>query len=153
MKSVISNIKFRGAMFLSSLSVLSLIIITAFFLFRSNNGIVSGQEIVKKLQTPACKLYETGATNTISERVVVVGDVHGSFDGLLEILNAANITTSSTECKWKENVSIPTLFVQVGDIVDRGAGATEAWLCLQYLQNTSRNNNDRSKVIRLLGSK
>ncbi len=42
-----------------------------------------------------------------------------------------------------------TLLVQVGDIVDRGPQATEAWECLKHLQATSP---EGSAVVRLVGN-
>jgi hypothetical protein len=42
------------------------------------------------------------------------------------------------------------LFVQNGDIVDRGPNASEAWLCLKHLQDTAPTHG--SEVIRLLGN-
>lgn len=35
-------------------------------------------------------------------RVVVIGDVHGSYEGLLELLYYSNITASEKSCQWRE---------------------------------------------------
>lgn len=35
-------------------------------------------------------------------RVVVIGDVHGSYEGLLELLYYSNITASEKSCRWRE---------------------------------------------------
>ena len=85
------------------------------------------------------------------ERLVVVGDVHGEGAGLREVLNGANITNpdGDSSCRWIEQNPAGTILIQVGDIVDRGAEAYEAWICLEELQNTATGNN---KVIRLLGN-
>ena len=95
--------------------------------------------------------------NVYNKRIISIGDIHGSYVGLLEILYYANITTSIDKCEWKSqdlninnNYSNNTLLVQVGDIVDRGPGATESQNCLKYLQSTASSFN--SKVVRLLGS-
>ena len=92
-----------------------------------------------------------------SRRIVSIGDVHGSYTGLLENLYYAKIIKSIDECEWKPQIADSidsyynsTLLVQVGDIVDRGEGATEAQNCLKKLQFTANEYN--SKVIRLLGS-
>jgi hypothetical protein len=88
------------------------------------------------------------------QRLVVIGDVHGSAAGLIELLSAAGITTSNdleenAHCTWKEQAGAGTILVQVGDIVDRGPEATEAWNCLRDLQSSAKNGN---KVIRLIGN-
>jgi hypothetical protein len=82
-------------------------------------------------------------------RIVAIGDVHGSLDGLRTDLFHANITMFKDKCEWK-NQQVGTLLVQVGDIVDRGPNALEAWLCLDHLQKTAHTFN--SKVVRLIGS-
>ena len=103
---------------------------------------------------PACRMHhnlvESCDKDTCSnkQRVVVIGDVHGSAHGLFELLHWSNITLEPLVCEWKiqeENV----ILVQVGDIVDRGAYATEAWNCLRYLQESAPAG---SKVIRLVGN-
>lgn len=83
-------------------------------------------------------------------RIIAIGDIHGSYDGLLQDLFAANITTSTEGCDWKRQ-DVPTLLVQMGDMVDRGPGALESLECLRHLQATAADFN--SKVVRLLGSK
>ena len=85
------------------------------------------------------------------ERLIVVGDVHGEGAGLREVLNGANVTIpdGDSSCRWTAQNPAGTILVQVGDIVDRGAEAYEAWICLEELQNTATGNN---KVIRLLGN-
>jgi hypothetical protein len=82
-------------------------------------------------------------------RIVAIGDVHGSLDGLRTDLFHANITMFKDKCEWK-NQQVGTLLVQVGDIVDRGQNTLEAWLCLDHLQKTAHIFN--SKVVRLIGS-
>lgn len=49
-------------------------------------------------------------------RVVAVGDVHGSLDGLLGILRAAGLVDASG--RWSGGTAT---FVQTGDVTDRGA--------------------------------
>lgn len=111
------------------------------------------------INVPACKIYKQSLVdNKVSERrYVVVGDIHGSYDGFLEILSKAQIiqpvssmtSSSSADCRWVSDLSTPVTLVQVGDIVDRGPGASEVWHCLQHLQNTTTAPN---KVVRLLGN-
>lgn len=82
------------------------------------------------------------------DRVVVIGDVHGEQRGLMEVLFRANLTAHPDSCEWRAT-SERVLLVQMGDIVDRGAGATEAWACLDVLQ---RSAVPHSRVVRLLGN-
>ena len=88
-------------------------------------------------------------------RLIVIGDVHGSGIGLRELLDASNITSStdnSLGCRWTPQNDAGTILVQVGDIVDRGPEASEAWSCLDDLQDTAYLVNNNTKVIRLLGN-
>jgi hypothetical protein len=93
-----------------------------------------------------CQIMQT---NAIDHRIVAVGDIHGSFSGLLEDLYAANITISPTTCSWKSQ-TLPTTLIQMGDLVDRGPQALEALQCLIQLQKEASIHN--AKVIRLLGN-
>ena len=79
--------------------------------------------------------------------IIVIGDIHGNFNGLLENLNHANITKASV-CDWLEETK-NTLFIQVGDVVDRGRQSSDSYFCLKHLQQTATNGN---KVVRLLGN-
>jgi hypothetical protein len=109
----------------------------------------------EKSELPACVIAEKTHHSFSKEeanpfsRVISIGDVHGSSDGLMIDLFNSNITTSLDSCEWKEQ-PISTLLVQMGDIVDRGAGAYEAWKCLRKLQSNAHLHS--SKVVRLLGS-
>ena len=84
------------------------------------------------------------------DRVVTIGDIHGSYDGLLDLLFSSNVTTESHTCEWKHQDK-KLLLVQMGDVVDRGGGALQAWECLKSLQKHSATYN--AEVVRLLGSK
>ena len=103
-------------------------------------------------------------------RVIVVGDVHGDAAGLIEvyfnceilqaflklicyfiqILLHANviIPTSTLSCDWSQTTRQTTI-IQMGDIVDRGKHALQAFNCLEALQEKQSNGNS---VIRLIGS-
>lgn len=88
--------------------------------------------------------------NAYYERIIAIGDIHGSFEGLLDILYSSNITTEHWKCDMKPQRK-RLLLIQMGDLVDRGGGALESWECLQKLQSTALENN--AKVVRLFGSK
>jgi hypothetical protein len=58
--------------------------------------------------------------------MIVIGDIHGSYDGLREVLFQANVTSSAdldTICEWQEQSDTGTVVLQIGDMVDRGPGA------------------------------
>jgi len=58
---------------------------------------------------------------TTAERTVAVGDVHGGYDQLVAILRAAGIIDA--ENRWSAG---RTVFVQTGDVVDRGPDSRRA---------------------------
>lgn len=62
------------------------------------------------------------------ERIVAVGDVHGAYDRLLEILRAASVIDGSN--KW---IGGKTHLVQTGDVLDRGPDSRRALLFLRQL--------------------
>lgn len=62
-------------------------------------------------------------------RVVAVGDVHGSIDGLLSILRTAGLVDRSGH--WSGGT---TTFVQTGDITDRGDGVRRVFDLLRALK-------------------
>lgn len=99
-------------------------------------------------QTDICHLIST-CSDISSPRMVVVGDVHGEFVGLREVLYQAGVLARPEECSWRALGNESVLLVQMGDIVDRGPGATEAWACLHRLQTTAPRG---SQVVRLLGN-
>lgn len=100
---------------------------------------------------PACRISKSrDITTTVDKRIIAIGDVHGSLDGLLEDLFHANVTTTAKTCEWKPQSQDGTLVVQVGDIVDRGPQALEAYQCIKHLQETASGYN--GEVVRLLGN-
>lgn len=85
---------------------------------------------------------------TSHQRIIAIGDIHGSYGSFMKLLAASNITNGIT-CDWISQDSLGTILLQIGDIVDRGPGAHETWTCLEQLQRTSPSN---SKVVRLIGN-
>ena len=105
-----------------------------------------------------CRLDETGRLClpdlSDNRRLVAIGDIHGSYAGLLELLYQAQVTSSPESCLWREqgpNKEDGVVLVQVGDLVDRGPDAWGAFDCLRTLQKEAEQYN--SKVVRLVGSK
>jgi len=78
-------------------------------------------------------------------RVVAIGDVHGSFSGLVEILTASDLIDHDQH--WSGGKAT---LVQVGDILDRGADVRRVMDLLMQLQQESRAAG--GKVICLLGN-
>ena len=64
------------------------------------------------------------------ERIVAVGDVHGAYDQLLQILRKADVV--GADGKW---IGGKTHLVQTGDIFDRGPDSLKA---LDYLRRLTR---------------
>ena len=135
------------------------VVILLLFSFTSSLRLF-GHSGVQEEQTPLAeiKACQTTSSNGCTEdqcpapspRVVVIGDVHGASSGLYEVMYAAGITTSTSTCEWKQDQGQGgTLFVQMGDIVDREDDAIGAWRCLNHLQSTAP---DGSKVVRILGN-
>jgi hypothetical protein len=142
-----------------NISVPILHLLTQFF-WRTSPVLATSSTVSRYDLLPACKIHHRFQENTLSvegivlksenKRIVAIGDVHGSNAGLLADLFAANITQSADVCEWKSQSPYGTILVQVGDIVDRGPHATEAFNCLRHLQAAASDHN--SKVIRLIGS-
>jgi hypothetical protein len=89
------------------------------------------------------------ANYSFFERLVVFGDIHGSWDGMLEILHSSGLIVSIDDCEWKSDIH-SVLLVQTGDVVDRGKFSLECYLCLKKLQVTA--DQYSSRVVRLLGN-
>ena len=87
---------------------------------------------------PACDLRTT-------ERVVAVGDVHGSYDGLAAILRTAGIIDA--RARWSGGRAI---LVQTGDVVDRGPDSRKALDLLRRLEGEAMRAGGR--VYPLLGN-
>ncbi|MCG6964335.1 MAG: metallophosphoesterase [Acidobacteria bacterium] len=78
-------------------------------------------------------------------RIVAVGDVHGSFSGLVEILTTTGLIDH--DLHWTGGNAT---LVQVGDILDRGSDVRRVMDLLMRLQGESRAAG--GKVICLLGN-
>ncbi len=63
------------------------------------------------------------------ERIVAIGDVHGSFDNFVAILRVAGLIDNRRQ--WAGG---KTVFVQTGDVLDRGPASREAMDLLRKLE-------------------
>jgi hypothetical protein len=79
------------------------------------------------------------------ERVVAVGDVHGAHDSFVAILKAAKLIDGRE--RW---IGGRTIFVQTGDVLDRGADSRKALDLLRKLERDAARAGGR--VISLLGN-
>ena len=75
-------------------------------------------------------------------RVVAIGDIHGSYDGLVSILRAADLL--SEEGNWAGGTDT---LVQTGDFLDRGAQTREVMDLLQRLQKEASAAGGRVEVL------
>jgi hypothetical protein len=80
-----------------------------------------------------------------TERIVAVGDVHGAFDQFVAILRAAGIIDGRN--RWSGQKAI---FVQTGDLTDRGPDSRKALDLLRKLEGEAQRAGGR--VYALLGN-
>lgn len=87
------------------------------------------------------------------ERTVAIGDVHGAYDRLVEILRTTGVVNE--QHRWTGGT---THLVQTGDIVDRGPDSRKALDLLQALEGQAERAGGRvhqllgnHEVMRLLG--
>ena len=85
------------------------------------------------------------AVSTVAQattRIVAVGDVHGSFDGLVTILKAAELVDH--ELRWAGD---DATLVQLGDLLDRGIALREVMDLLMRLQEEAPAQGGEVRVI------
>jgi len=80
-----------------------------------------------------------------STKIIAVGDIHGDFDAYASILTAAGLVDD--KMKWAGG---KTIFVQTGDIPDRGPDTRKIITHLQTLQKQARRKG--GAVITLVGN-
>ena len=79
------------------------------------------------------------------DRIVAIGDVHGSFTGLVSIMKEAGIIDNDN--RW---VGGNAIMVQTGDILDRGADVKKVMDLLMKLQNEAETAG--GKVVVIMGN-
>jgi Calcineurin-like phosphoesterase len=79
------------------------------------------------------------------QRILAVGDVHGAYDGFVQILRTAGIVDEKEQ--WAGG---KTYFVQNGDVVDRGADSRKALDLLRRLEKDAPKTGGR--VLPLIGN-
>ena len=93
------------------------------------------------LVTGCATANDTGPT----PRIVAVGDIHGDFDAYISIIEAAGI--GNKRGRWKGG---DTIFVQTGDIPDRGPDTRKIIDHLRKLQKNAEKKG--GKVVTLIGN-
>ncbi len=80
-----------------------------------------------------------------AERIVAIGDVHGAYEELVELLTAAQLIDGQQNWAGGE-----TVLVQTGDLLDRGARQKDVVELVQKLQRQAEQQGGR--VVALLGN-
>jgi predicted MPP superfamily phosphohydrolase len=100
--------------------------------------VLTGRATTAQQKTASCDVQTT-------ERIVAVGDVHGAFDKFVAILREAGVIDNRR--RWAGG---RTIFVQTGDIVDRGPDSREALDLLRRLETEAERAGGR--VYALVGN-
>jgi hypothetical protein len=105
--------------------------------------------LLASLLLNAASFVQTGATaeqapanSGASTRIVAIGDVHGSIDGLLAILKAAQLIDDKNG--W---IGGGATLVQTGDYTDRGDGVREVLELLMRLERDASRAGGRVHVL------
>jgi hypothetical protein len=103
-----------------------------------------GQPLPRSQQPPASTADGVCNIQT-SERIVVIGDVHGAYDRFVAILRAAGVLDRRD--RW---VGGKTILIQTGDVLDRGADSRRSVDLLRRLERDAP--RDGGRVLALLGN-
>jgi hypothetical protein len=87
----------------------------------------------------------SGVVPPAPSRVVAVGDVHGSYEGFVSILQAAGLVDGDT--RW---IGGDAILVQTGDLMDRGARVRDVLELMIRLEEEAPRQGGR--VVSLLGN-
>ena len=80
-----------------------------------------------------------------SQKIIAIGDLHGDYDAFLALMSQAGLVDAKGHWSGKQ-----TIFVQLGDVVDRGPKSRDIILHLQRLQKEA--SRAGGKVIALIGN-
>ena len=86
----------------------------------------------------ACQVASAG----VGPRIVVVGDVHGAFDELVQILQRTELVDESLQ--WTGGDAV---LVQTGDLLDRGSHVREVLDLLMRLEREAPESGGRVEVL------
>ena len=112
-----------------------------------HRAILTAAVFLVLLGDPGCtpKHLPPLASGYATDRIVAVGDVHGNFEGLVQILQ--HVKLIDKEMKW---IGGQTVLVQTGDLLDRGGAVRRVLDLLMGLQQQAAAAGGR--VIVLLGN-
>ncbi|MFA6583859.1 MAG: metallophosphoesterase [Elusimicrobiaceae bacterium] len=77
--------------------------------------------------------------------IVVIGDVHGEYDGFVELLTHCGM--SDAHGVWRGGRKT---LIQMGDVIDRGARSLDVYTLLDRIQRAAR--REGGNVVRLVGN-
>ncbi|KAJ8608896.1 hypothetical protein CTAYLR_005304 [Chrysophaeum taylorii] len=92
--------------------------------------VFGGSRAKRSLSSGRAQCEALAGAAELPGRMVVIGDLHGDRDALVEILVAAGVSDAS--CEWRGGQD--AVVVQLGDVVDRGPDSEGANACLRRLQ-------------------
>jgi hypothetical protein len=119
----------------------------AALLFHGNPSAALGQQRVERDWTtyPAVVQIDT------DEDIFVVGDVHGDYNGLVKVLQAANIIDGQPDRAGEVNwIAGKAVVVFIGDMIDKGKQSLKVLLLVRALRNAAIDQG--GQVIVLLGN-
>jgi hypothetical protein len=90
----------------------------------------------------ACLTAGTPVAQSPEPRVVAVGDIHGSLDGLTEILRAAGLIDANG--RWSGGSAH---LVQTGDYLDRGEQVRDVLEMLMRLETEAKRSGGRAEIL------
>jgi hypothetical protein len=108
--------------------------------FRPSTGLLAIAAAALLAAAPAAR--PTPAPPQGGGRIVAIGDIHGAFDQFVEILQAAGLIDAKRQ--WAGGA---TVFIQTGDIFDRGAKVREALDLLMRLEDEAKRAGGRVEVL------
>jgi hypothetical protein len=94
------------------------------------------------LALTTCSSSRAVRAQTPPLRIVAVGDVHGAFDAFVAVLRAAGIINDKRQ--WAGGT---TVFVQTGDLFDRGTGVRDALDLLMRLEDDAKKGGGRVEAL------
>ena len=88
---------------------------------------------------PGCATTAPPLTAQGTPRIIAVGDIHGSIDGIKSILKITGLIDGSS--KW---IGGKTQLLQTGDYMDRGAGVRQVLDLLMSLEDQAKSAGGRA---------
>jgi len=76
------------------------------------------------------------------KRLVAVGDIHGDYEKLVSVMRHAKLIDKKN--KW---IARDTIFIQIGDLVDRGSGVKNIFELLSNLMKPAKKNNSLIQLV------